>query len=1101
VNGWDGAAVVNRTTTLTFDSLGRFANQSRNAYNQLTESVPTNARNAYGSPTQVLNIDNAPTDIAYGDLGQEYFRRDPTGAFAATENALCSQISGCPDSGVYRTRKTVAGGGRADVYFDVLGREVRRASVGFDGTDIYVDTEYDTLGRVARKSEPYYAGQPSYWTEFAYDILGRAIEVRHPDYATTSNATDMAYSGFVTTITNGKQQTRTETRNAAGELVQTVDNYGNSVTYAYDATGNLRTSTQHAADTGVNAVATLLFDKLGRKTSMTDADMGTWTYSYNGFGELIQQNTAISGKYTTVAYDLLGRMTGRIDVSGGVQESNSAWIYDLGTNALGKLTQEDTQISGNPGVTRAFTYGTFGRSSTVTTTISGNNYSASTTYDQFGRVFQAFDGAETYSGLEYYYNAFGHLEAAIESKGSATVTVERYRITGKDARGQVTGMNKGGITVSRVFSPDTGRVDSIFAQTQLGTTIQNFSFDFDVLGSLTAKTDARRGLSETYGYDGLNRLTSVTGSSSLTMNYDGLGNITSKSDVGTYTYTSGGKPHAVTNAGGVGYGYDGNGNLTSGDGRSNSYTVFNKPNSMSQAGNTVSIDYGPNRERFRRIELKSGQTTTTHYVGGFEKIWRPNGVNETKRYLDGEVIVTTRSNGTQDVEYLFTDHLGSTDVITNDAGVIVQSMAFDAFGKRRDPINYAALSQTTIFNFDTTHTTKGFTSHEEMDPVGLVHMNGRVYEPRLGRFLSADTIVQDPSSTQSLNRYSYVFNNPLSNSDPSGHIFWAPIVWAVATYAAGEAARTYNMPWLAAAAQIAGCSYGYCVVASTASTYGATHDFNAALKSGAIAGASEFAFGQIHNSFQTTADGTEIPIAERSAGSLVAQGAAHGVVGGVLAELQGGKFGNGFISAGLGFAAGAGGTLANFDKVSNGVLAIVVGGTTSEITGGQFANGAVTAAMGYLFNDLMQITGGMKDTKNPFGHTALAVEGAGLFSYGNDTPLGSDPLAYITKQAEMRDQLVTIIPTTREQDAAAVEYFSTKPGMNSVGTFDNCSVRTSEALMAAGVPVTGSPFPGGAARQTATLPGVQNFYIPKGGQVPPALNDVIRQRFTPPSAP
>jgi RHS repeat-associated protein len=226
----------------------------------------------------------------------------------------------------------------------------------------------------------------------------------------------------------------------------------------------------------------------------------------------------------------------------------------------------------------------------------------------------------------------------------------------------------------------------------------------------------------------------------------------------------------VTNAGGVGYGYDGNGNLTSGDGRSNSYTVFNKPNSMSQAGNTVSIDYGPNRERFRRIELKSGQTTTTHYVGGFEKIWRPNGVNETKRYLDGEVIVTTRSNGTQDVEYLFTDHLGSTDVITNDAGVIVQSMAFDAFGKRRDPINYAALSQTTIFNFDTTHTTKGFTSHEEMDPVGLVHMNGRVYEPRLGRFLSADTIVQDPSSTQSLNRYSYVFNNPLSNTDPSGQL-------------------------------------------------------------------------------------------------------------------------------------------------------------------------------------------------------------------------------------------------------------------------------------------------------------------------------------------
>jgi len=244
-----------------------------------------------------------------------------------------------------------------------------------------------------------------------------------------------------------------------------------------------------------------------------------------------------------------------------------------------------------------------------------------------------------------------------------------------------------------------------------------FEPDFDVLGSLTNKSDLRRGLAENFYYDGLNRLTSVTGSSSLTLSYDGLGNITSKSDVGSYTYTAGGKPHAVTNAGGVGYGYDGNGNLTSGDGRSNGYTVFNKPNSMSQAGNSVSIDYGPNRERFSRIEVKSGQTTTTHYVGSFEKIWRPTGVNETKRYLDGEVVVTTRSNGTQDVEYLFSDHLGSTDVITSDTGAIVQSMAFDAFGKRKDPVNYAALPPSSIIAFDTTRTTQGFTSHEAMDSV------------------------------------------------------------------------------------------------------------------------------------------------------------------------------------------------------------------------------------------------------------------------------------------------------------------------------------------------------------------------------------------------
>lgn len=95
----------------------------------------------------------------------------------------------------------------------------------------------------------------------------------------------------------------------------------------------------------------------------------------------------------------------------------------------------------------------------------------------------------------------------------------------------------------------------------------------------------------------------------------------------------------------------------------------------------------------------------------------------------------------------------------------------------------------------------------------------------------------------------------------------------------------------------------------------------------------------------------------------------------------------------------------------------------------------------------------------------------------------------------------TIIPTTAEQDAAAIEYFGTKPGMNSVGIIDNCAVRTSEAPISAGQPIDGSGFPGAVARQTATLAGVQTFYIPKGGQVPQALVDIIRQRFTPPNGP
>ncbi len=66
-------------------------------------------------------------------------------------------------------------------------------------------------------------------------------------------------------------------------------------------------------------------------------------------------------------------------------------------------------------------------------------------------------------------------------------------------------------------------------------------------------------------------------------------------------------------------------------------------------------------------------------------------------------------------------------------------------------------------------TQRGFTGHEHVDHADVFHMNGRIYDPTLGRFMQADPIVQAPDNLQSLNRYSYVFNNPLSYTDPTGY--------------------------------------------------------------------------------------------------------------------------------------------------------------------------------------------------------------------------------------------------------------------------------------------------------------------------------------------
>ena len=150
--------------------------------------------------------------------------------------------------------------------------------------------------------------------------------------------------------------------------------------------------------------------------------------------------------------------------------------------------------------------------------------------------------------------------------------------------------------------------------------------------------------------------------------------------------------------------------------------------------------------------------------------------------------------------------------------------------------------------------------------------------------------------------------------------------------------------------------------------------------------------------------------------------------------------------------------------------------------------------------DAVVITGGVRETTNPFGHSAVGVTGAGIYSYGNNTPLGSSPLSYLESQSQLRNQLVTIIPRTPEQDQAALDNLSRNGCKNCVGVLDNCAVRTDSALRASGVSTNMSPFPGGVARDAMRAPGATDYYIPKGGPIPPGLVDALRQ-FNPPNVP
>ena len=172
---------------------------------------------------------------------------------------------------------------------------------------------------------------------------------------------------------------------------------------------------------------------------------------------------------------------------------------------------------------------------------------------------------------------------------------------------------------------------------------------------------------------------------------------------------------------------------------------------------TMSFQYGPDRERWYSELTDDGVTSrSTVYAGNYEKVTE-NGVTREFYYLDGNVIVV-KQNGVFTPYLAFTDNLGSVLSIMDEDGLAVFKAEYDAWGK-----------QTVLLNEIGFH--RGYTGHEMLPEFDLINMNGRLYDPMIGRFLSPDPYVQIPEFSQNYNRYSYCVNNPLKYRDENGEFF------------------------------------------------------------------------------------------------------------------------------------------------------------------------------------------------------------------------------------------------------------------------------------------------------------------------------------------
>ena len=316
--------------------------------------------------------------------------------------------------------------------------------------------------------------------------------------------------------------------------------------------------------------------------------------------------------------------------------------------------------------------------------------------------------------------------------------------------------------------------------------MQDLEYGWDGYGNLMKRTDFNRSLGETFQYDDLNRLKDSTvtnpannGPTISNINYDSVGNIQNRTlsgTVETYSYDPN-HPYAVngvTDTSGTIYSasYDADGDMTNRNGYQIQWTVDNLPESIASAQGTSTFSYDPEGNRYYQSATFNGATTDTTYIGGLFEVVSNTTTTEYRHNIiaDGQIVAvhTIDQSGNAHTSYLNYDHLGSVDAITDDSGAVIQTMSFDAYGLRRDPGNWDYdLSQNTIATLKD-YTDRGYTDQEQLDNVALVDLNGRVYDPTVGRMISADPTIPDPLFSQSFNRYSYVFNSPLENTDPSG---------------------------------------------------------------------------------------------------------------------------------------------------------------------------------------------------------------------------------------------------------------------------------------------------------------------------------------------
>lgn len=665
------------------------------------------------------------------------------------------------------------------VIYDDLNRDIKLGIKNLDNSWSIVQKDFDIYNREIRISQPYndINGSPIQFSSYKYDIYNRLIQLI--EY--TGKTTNITYTGL-TSIADDGINIKTTVKDALGQTITLTDN-GGTINYKYYPNGNLKQSGYEGNYINIEQ------DGWGQKIKMTDPSAGVYEYTYNGFGEIIKEKTP-KGE-TNIEYDEFGKII-RKELVGDNTNLISFYNYDTTTKLL-------NTISTNNNTHYSYEYDNYKRLLKTVELTPLAHYQINHLFDSFGRIEYTFYHTvhiptQKWSSkwIKNTYKNGKHWQIIDDATNKIL-----WQVNTVNARGQITNNTLGNeINVTKTYD-NYGYILTDKYSLIDNTNLFTISTTFDnQRGNLISRHNSLFNWEENFQYDNLDRLTHYTNinGEQVQQIYDNKGRIT-ENNIGSFNYANNNYQNTSVslNTDTINY-YNQRGELQI------SYNSFKSPFEIYEE-NQDRINYHYNVFLGRSTMFYGGfednpyeRKLRKHYSSIFETEIKHNTQNnevEFITFIGGDAYnspLVLKSNGTnQDYLYLHRDYLGSIIAISNESAHLIEKRHFDAWGQIVKVQDSEGNFISNLIVLD-----RGYTGHEHLQSINLIHMNGRLYDPILHRFLQPDNYVQEIDNTQNYNRYSYVLNNPLKLIDPSGENFanwwsnnWKSVVVMSATIVVG----------------------------------------------------------------------------------------------------------------------------------------------------------------------------------------------------------------------------------------------------------------------------------------------------------------------------